>query len=166
MTDEKTHGRARRLLAERSFAELGREDAAWLEHHLEGCPGCRAYAEATTQAIAALRMSGAVAPPLLVDATRRSVRLYARRLQETESRNWMLVLSCAPAAIWGALLQPYLWRAFRWLAEGLNVPDPAWQAAFVIVYLVPGIAVAAAFLGRRRPPHLISPSGVSTRRIR
>ena len=163
MTNEKTHRRARQLLGERSFAELNREDTAWLEQHLEECSKCAGFAESVAKAIAALRMSTAVAPPSLVAATRRSVRIHARLVQQTESRERMLMLSCALAAIWGALLQPYLWRVFRWVAEGLNVADPVWQATFVIAYLLPGIAAAAAFLGRRRT-HIISPARLSGRR--
>ncbi|HEY2930763.1 MAG TPA: hypothetical protein VGK99_03385 [Acidobacteriota bacterium] len=165
MTNEKTHRRARHLLGERSFTELNREDTAWLEQHLEACPECAGFAESVAQAITALRMSTAVAPPALVAATRRSVRIHARFLQQTESRERMLMLSCALAAIWGALLQPYLWRVIRWVAEGLHMPDPVWQATFVVAYLLPGIAAAAAFLGRRRTEDVASP-GVSGRRTR
>jgi hypothetical protein len=50
-----THERARRLAAERLDMVLGAGDAAWLDEHLVGCPGCRSVAAAYEADRVALR---------------------------------------------------------------------------------------------------------------
>lgn len=154
MNQQDIHQRARRLVADQAIEGLRSDDNAWLEQHLEGCRDCAAYTASASRAVQALRLASVTADPALVQATRRSVRIYAERLRENESRQRLLVISCILAAIWGAALQPYLWRGFHWLGTVLNLPDLAWQAAFLMFWLLPGVIVALIFICHPRTAHL------------
>ena len=146
MSRQDDHQRASYLIAERMIAALGEEDALWLESHLELCATCAAEGDSTARAVGTLRMASEMPDPGLVRATQRTARLYASRLGETESQRRMFVVSVVVAAMWGALLQPYLWQLFGWLGGVLSLSEPVWQTVFLMTWLVPGIAVALVLI--------------------
>lgn len=133
------HQRARRLILDLKAMGLEQEESRWLDRHLDECAKCAAYAVSTERALAVLRMASETPSPTLVRATEFSVRRSARNLGDVESSRRMIVVSCCLAAAFGAVFQPYLWRLFGWAGAYLNLPDPAWQAAFVAMWLLPGI---------------------------
>ena len=150
--NQNAHERARQWITEAALGGLGSDEAVWLGEHLNSCPQCTAWAGLVGRSTAMLRMTAEMPDPGLVRATERSARLYARRLEEREARNRWLMASCAMAALWGALLQPYLWRLFGWLGAATDLPDPVWQTAFVWMWVLPGIVGALLLVGRRWQP--------------
>lgn len=144
------HERARQLLTEAWIEDLGADDAAWLSSHVASCERCARFAAGLQESVSLLRSARIHAEPALVDASKRSARLYAERVRETQNRFRLLAVSCVLSAIWGGVSLPWLWRAFVWIGQAAKVPDAVWQAAFVLFWLLPSVVAAVALFG---PPH-------------
>ena len=152
MRSQGVHLEARQLIAERILDTLADGKTVWLEEHLSGCPECAAYADAIRRSVGILRTTTELPEAALVRATERAASRYALRLRERESANRMIVLSCFMAALWGAMVQPYVWRLFAWLGTAIDLPVPVSQTAFVMTWVFPGIVGALLLIGRRNPP--------------
>jgi predicted anti-sigma-YlaC factor YlaD len=142
---EDLHERARRLAADSWIDPVSEQETVWLRSHLESCESCRRFASGVEEGIVALRSARIQADRRLVEATQRSVRVYAERVRETRSRVRLLAISCVLSVVWGGVTLPWLWRGCAWLGRAARLPDPAWQAAFVLFWLLPS-AVAALLL--------------------
>jgi hypothetical protein len=150
------HQRAREAMADAMAGMPETGERAWLESHRRECAACAQTAERMREAVTALRSAPVRADAALVEATRRSVRPYAERLGETESRMRMVLVSSALAAVVGAVSLPYLLRALAWLGGFAGLPEAAVVAAVVVVWLVPGLLAALAV--SRRPQFDVPPA--------
>lgn len=139
MSTDAIHERARQLVLDQNIDDLTPDDARWLQEHLGACETCARYADVTEAAISTLRLTSETPSPTLVRLTKRSVRMATGHIGDAESRRRMLIVSCSLAGAWGLLLQPYIWRLFAWAGDYVGLPDPAWQAVFVMMWLLPGI---------------------------
>ena len=143
------HERARDLALTAWLEQLPPPDAAWLRSHLNDCAECAHFAAAITDGVGALRAAPLQADAALVEATKRSVRIYAARVRENQSRVRMLATSCVLSVIWGGVSLPWLWRAFAWLGEAISLPAPIWQTGFVLFWMAPSAVVAVLLLAPR-----------------
>lgn len=148
MNTLREHDRARRLVLDRSGEALNDDDARWLDDHLDHCASCAAVAAAAGRAIGILKSVSEAPSPTLVRATQRALRAAAGSIREAESHRRMVVISSVLAAAWGAAMQPLLWKLLGWIGARLDLPDPVWQAAFMMMWLLPGI-VAVLLLAHR-----------------
>ena len=146
---ENLHERARDLALTAWLEELPPPDATWLRSHLNDCAECAHFAAAISDGVGALRAAPLQADTALVEATKRSVRIYAARVRENQSRVRMLAISCVLSVIWGGVSLPWLWRAFAWLGEAMSLPGPVWQMGFVLFWMAPSAAVAVLLLAPR-----------------
>ncbi len=146
---EGIHDRARRLMADRAIGILKEDEARDLETHLAECPDCADAASALNLGVQVIRSVPVRVDVELVQATRRSVRLYAERLRENDVRMKMMIVSCALAAAVGAFSLPYFFRVATWLGGLLSFPQFVLYAGMAVFWLVPGLVVAIAILARR-----------------
>jgi len=77
---EELHARAERLLAQERVEGISASEQEWLRRHLGECAACTARADATEEAIRALRGLSASMPRTLASRTQMRVRLRARQL--------------------------------------------------------------------------------------
>jgi len=141
------HERARSLLLDSWLEPVPAAEQQWLRSHMEQCAECTQFASALEAGVAGLRAAAPRPESAVVEATKRSVRLYAERLREHRSRVRMLAISCVLSVIWGGASLPLLWRGFAWLGHAWQLPDAAWQIGFVVFWLAPSALTAIALLG-------------------
>lgn len=153
------HERARQLIACAGAEHLAEPQQAWLKKHLEGCPSCRECAETAEQLLRFIRAIPIAADRSLVQTTQMRVRVRARELRQRRERLVLVALSCALVAISSALTTPLIWRGFEWLGRWNQVPNPVWQAGFVLFWVAPTIAAALLFLAHGT--HLHGSNGAS-----
>jgi anti-sigma factor RsiW len=150
---EDDHERAKKLIDTGHVEGLEANDRAWLDEHLEACPGCAARAQVTERALKSLRLAVAPVSPSLVSSTQQRVRLRARELREQRARMRALWLSCALSWMLGVLTAPLLWWALEGLARRTDLPKAIWLAAFPLLWTVPAAAVSAVLVWwRARTP--------------
>jgi hypothetical protein len=149
MTDN-LHERAQALLLDSWLGDLAPADQQWLRSHMESCGECAQFAGAIDIGVAGLRSAAPLPERAVVEATKRSVRLYAERLRETQSRVRMLAISCVLSVIWGGASLPLLWRGFAWLGGAFALPEAAWQAGFVLFWIAPSVITAVVLLAPKQ----------------
>ncbi len=142
---EDVHQRATHLISVERVEGLAPGERMWLEEHLEHCADCAAQAQATEEALRALRAISVPVRPALVTTTQFRVRMRARELQEQKARMRALWLACALSWVLGALTAPFLWQATEWVAERFALSMAVSVALFVLAWSVPA-AVGAAVL--------------------
>jgi predicted anti-sigma-YlaC factor YlaD len=131
----------------------------WLQSHLEGCPSCREYADAVERLVRSLRAVPLAADRSLVRSTQMRVRVRARELRQRRERFALVVLSCALVAISSALTTMLVWQGFAWLGRWNQLPNPVWQAGYVLFWIAPTIAAGVLFLAHGT--HLSGSNGAS-----
>jgi len=147
--NEDVHERAQKLIDAWHVEGLAASDRAWLETHLEACPGCAARAQATEHALSALRVAVLPVNPSLVSSTQQRVRLRARELREHQARMRALWVSCALSWLLGVLTAPLLWWTLEWLTQRAALPKAVWLMAFPLLWTLPAAAVGAVLAWRR-----------------
>jgi anti-sigma factor RsiW len=162
---EDAHKLAREQMADAMLGILEKAEQRRLEEHLRQCSECANAAGAMREAVGALRAAPVQADPALVNATRRSVRLYAERLREAESQRRMVLISSAMAAVAGAITLPYLFRAFAWAGGYLGVSEVALYVAVLAIWLVPGLLAALAISRQPRTDLPMAHSGPDRRMV-
>lgn len=146
---EATHERAERLIDAELVEGIPAADRQWLEEHLEGCDRCRVRAEATARALQSLRSALLRVNPALVSATQLRVRLRARELREHQARMRALWISCALSWVLGAVTAPLLWWGVEWLGHHIALPQAVWFSVFLLLWIVPAVAVGAVMAWQR-----------------
>jgi anti-sigma factor RsiW len=142
--NEDIHKKAEGLITTARVEGLSDSDREWLSSHLEECAICAGRAENLVKMLVALRSIPITLDPAVVEATRRRVRMRARDLREDRSRMRALWVSCSLSWVLGIVTAPLLWQGFKWTGRHLALPDLAWQAAFLLWWLVPAAIVSGA----------------------
>ena len=140
------HDEARELITLGGTKDLSDAQQNWLHAHLEECAGCRDYAEAAGQVVAALRSMPLAADSRLVRATQMRVRFHASRLRETRERLWLVGMACLGVGLSATLTGPLLWRLFAWMGAWAGVSSWVWQASFTFFWIAPALVVSALLL--------------------
>jgi predicted anti-sigma-YlaC factor YlaD len=141
-----THDEAKELIALGESLSDARQD--WLRTHLEGCEGCRHYAEAVNGVVRTLRLIPLAADARLVRATQMRVRFHASRLRAARERMWLVAMACLGVGLSATLTIPLLWRLFAWMGEWAGVSPLVWQAGFVFFFFAPALVVGVLLLAR------------------
>ena len=97
----------------------------------------------------------------LVRTTQMRVRARASELRHRRERLAFVALCCTLVAISSALSTALVWRGFEWLGRWNDVPNPVWQAGFVLFWVAPTIAAGVLFLAHGT--HLSGSDGTSRR---
>jgi anti-sigma factor RsiW len=163
--NEDAHKQAREQMADAMLGILSEAERRQLDEHLHACADCANAATTMREAVGALRAAPVQADPALVNATRRSVRLYAERLQESESRMRMMLVSSAVAAVVGAVSLPFLFRLFAWMGAFFGIPQAALYVAVMAFWLVPGLLGALAVYRRSQSALHAAHSGPDRRTV-
>jgi predicted anti-sigma-YlaC factor YlaD len=127
---------------------LSTEQQRRLQAHLEGCAGCREYANAAGRAVAALRSVPLAADARLVRATQMRVRFHAARLRETRERMWLVGMACLGVGLSATLTVPLVWKLFAWMGEQAGVSSAVWQAGFAFFWIAPALVVSLLLVAR------------------
>ena len=141
------HQQARELIAY-GWQGLTDSQQTWLRTHLDECPSCREYGQATEQVVRSLRSVSVAADLVLVQKTQLRVRLRARQLQQGQERQWLVWMACILVGLSAAITTPFLWQGFHWLGEWAQVSTPVWQVGFIVFWISPALAASLIFLAR------------------
>ncbi len=143
------HERAQRLLAESVVEGLRPADETWLREHLAACPECALEAEATQNALRALRAVPVNVPRDLAARTQLRVRLRAQETSTAPNGSFWLWVVTAASWLLGVFSAPLVWRGFAWLGANFGLPKLAIEMGFVLWWAVPALAAVAAVLHQR-----------------
>jgi anti-sigma factor RsiW len=136
------HDEARRLLARDRVEGLTATERAWLDAHLEECPGCAGEAALLRAALERLRSTAHVAPAELVQRTRRVVRLRSASRGTERGSVVPLWAAVALSAVWTVATAPLAWWACAWIGRAAGLPDVVWQAGFLLWWFLPATLLA------------------------
>lgn len=142
------HERAQALIALADTQKVTAADHTWLNHHLEECPECRAYARNTSDVIHALRSLPVAASSSLVAATQLRVRLRARELQLKQERLWLVWISCVLVTTSAGVSTLLAWRGWEWLGQQFRISSLTWQVCFVLIWMAPVLIASLLLLAR------------------
>jgi hypothetical protein len=141
-----SHARAEEWIAKERVEGLSAAEQELLTAHLSECVLCAEKANATTQALRALRTMAVPVPRDLARRTQFRVRLRAQELHLREPR-WRLVwLASAASWLFGAVTAPYVWRALEWLGTSTGAPKLLWQMSFGVWWALPAIVAGVILL--------------------
>jgi len=153
MTNE-MHARAEGLIAKERVEGISAADQEWLGQHLRECARCSDAANATQEALRALRTLSVQVPRELAARTQFRVRLRAQEMQAREPRWRLIWMMCGASWVAGAATAPYVWRGLEWFGHRVGLPDLVWKMGFGVWWALPAIVAAAVLLmegGERRP---------------
>lgn len=153
------HQRARSLIALGGPQALGADEQRWLDHHLQECESCSAYASNAREMIHALRSLPVAASSSLVSATQFRVRLRAQELRQRRERLWLVWMSCVLVTFSAGFTTIFAWRGWEWIGRQLQVSSLAWQVFFVLLWIAP--VLVASLLLMAHGTHLADQSGAS-----
>jgi len=145
---QRTHERARLLIAARHVEGISAADRVWLDTHLDACAPCSREASAVADAIGSLRAAPVHASAQAVWRTRLAVRRRAEELRSQRERAVALWSAVAIAAGWVLLTTPFAWWTFAALGRAARAPDAVWQAGFLLWWFLPATVLAAIMAGR------------------
>jgi len=141
-----THARAEEWIAKERVEGLSGAEQELLSTHLSECVLCAEKANATAEALRALRTMPVAVPRDLARRTQFRVRLRARELQLREPR-WRIVwLASAASWLFGAVTAPYVWRGLEWLGTTAVAPKLLWQMSFGVWWALPAIVAGVILL--------------------
>ncbi len=144
------HERAR-LLRDRAMVEgIAPEEQRWLDEHIDGCPDCSGYAKLSIRAVRALDSFAFEFDPAAALRVQNVIRSRADELAASEAHARRLVVGTAVAMLLTVTGSVAMWQPTQWLAGRLNLPSPAWQIAFVMLWLLPSLLLAVLPCFRRR----------------
>jgi anti-sigma factor RsiW len=138
------HERARQLMAAARIGDITRAERDWLDDHLASCRECAAESTSMDAAISFLRAAHVEASPELLLRTRRAVQQRAVELESAGTSSAPLWIATAVSTICMVLTAPFAWGVFGWAGRLVNIPQPIWQAAFVMWWFLPATLLAAA----------------------
>jgi anti-sigma factor RsiW len=143
------HERARQLATAARIEGVAGSERAWLDNHLAACGDCAKEAGALDAAIGSLRTLSFKAGAQVVNRTRLEVR---RRIEEREAEapRTVLWIAMVVSAGWMALTAPYVWRGLAWFGRAAGLPDPVWQASFLMWWFLPATLLGAVAVWRSR----------------
>jgi len=147
MTDN-VHERAQALVALADAQKVSSPDRTWLDHHLEECSACRAYASDTSDVIHALRSWPVAASSSLVAATQLRVRLRAQELQRRQERLWLVSISCVLVTLSAGFTTLLAWRSWEWFGQQLQISSLTWQVFFVLFGIAPELLASVMLLAK------------------
>ena len=148
--NRETHERARQFLAAARVESIAAGERDWLDGHLAACRECSAEAQALDAAIASLRALHVAASPELARRASLAMRRHAGQLDAERARMAPLWIATAMSAVWMVLTMPYVWRGFAWFGRVAYIPDPMWQAGFVLWWFLPATMLAAVAAWRHK----------------
>lgn len=141
-----THARVEEWIARQRVEGLSAAEQELLSTHLGECVPCAEKANATAEALRALRTMPVGVPRDLARRTQFRVRLRARELQLREPR-WRIVwLASAASWLFGAVTAPYVWRGLEWLGTTAGAPKLLWQLSFGVWWALPAIVAGVILL--------------------
>jgi anti-sigma factor RsiW len=141
------HARAKQLIDQHHVeGGLAAQDRAWLDAHLQDCPACSSRAQATENALRALRTEVIPFPSGLASRAQFRVRLRAQQLQEREPRSLAVWAVAGVSWALGIATAPYVWQLFAWMGERLHVPKLAWELGFGLWWLIPALIAGGILL--------------------
>jgi len=141
-----THARAEEWIVKERVEGLSAAEEELLGAHLSECVLCAEKANATAEALRALRTMPVAVPRDLARRTQFRVRLRARELQLREPR-WRIVwLASAASWLFGAVTAPYVWRGLEWLGTTAGAPKLLWQMSFGVWWALPAIVAGVILL--------------------
>ena len=141
-----THALAEEWIAKERVEGLSAAEQELLSVHLSECVFCAEKANATAQALRALRTMPVAVPRDLARRTQFRVHLRARELQLREPR-WRIVwLASAASWLFGAVTAPYVWRGLEWLGTTAGAPKLLWQMSFGVWWALPAIVAGVILL--------------------
>jgi hypothetical protein len=141
-----THARAEEWTAKERVEGLSAAEQELLSAHLSECVPCAEKANATAEALRALRTLAVAVPRDLARRTQFRVRLRAQELQMREPR-WRIVwLASAASWLFGAVTAPYVWRGLEWLGTTAGAPKLLWQMSFGVWWALPAIVAGVILL--------------------
>lgn len=145
---QRTHERARQLIAAKHVEGISAADREWLDTHLDACAPCSQEASAVGDAIGSLRAAPVVASAQAVWRTRLAVRRRAEELRSERERAVALWSAVAIAAACVLLSTPFTWWTFAALGRAVRAPDAVWQAGFLLWWFLPATVLAAIMAWR------------------
>jgi anti-sigma factor RsiW len=137
------HERAKGLVATARVEGISDNEREWLEHHLQGCPECAAFAGEMEHALRSLQQISVRVDPELVARTRRAVHLCAHEMSARQSQWFPLWVSCAISWVLGGITLPWVWRGIEWVGQYINLPSPVGILILIVWWALPTLAVAA-----------------------
>jgi hypothetical protein len=136
------HARAEALITQECVEGISAVEQQWLVEHLRECQRCTTVANATSQALRALRSISISVPRELASRTQFRVRLRAQQLDVSQPR-WRLVYAmCGASWVAGAATAPYVWRGLAWVGHHLGLPNLVWELGFGVWWALPAIVAA------------------------
>jgi predicted anti-sigma-YlaC factor YlaD len=140
------HARAKQLIDQHHVEGLPVKERAWLDAHLQECSECSAMAQATEQALRAMRTAAIAFPSGLASRTQFRVRLRAQELQAREPRSLAVWAIAGVSWALGIATAPYVWQIFAWAGARLHVPKLAWELGFGLWWLIPALVAGGILL--------------------
>src|SRR5256885_12161355 len=110
-----SHARAEEWIAKERVEGLSTAEQELLAAHLSECVLCAEKANATADALRALRTTSVAVPRDLARRTQFRVHLRAQELQLREPRWHIVWLASFASWLFGAVTAPYVWRGLEWL---------------------------------------------------
>ena len=138
-----THERARRLLAAATVEGISPMEEQWLKAHLSTCEECTKEASALEGAVVAFRSLRVVANDDMVRRTNLLVRRRAQELQARREHALPLWISVGMSTALVLVTTPYAWSLFAWFGRITYLPNPVWQAGFLMWWFLPATILAA-----------------------
>ena len=133
------HERARKLIDQHHVEGLAEGERRWLDTHLAGCEACAEIAQATENALRAMRSALIEFPAGLASRTQFRVHLRAQQLREREPRSLAVWTVAGLSWLLGIATAPYVWQLFAWAGERLRIPKLVWELGFGLWWLVPAL---------------------------
>jgi hypothetical protein len=126
------------------------DEQRWLHRHTEECAACRRYGELSRRAIRALDSFAFELDPEAALRVENAIRSRTNRLASTEfhgRRSFVGAVAAMLLTIAGSIA---MWQPVAWLAGRCNLPNPAWQMGFAMLWLLPSILLGILPLFRTR----------------
>jgi predicted anti-sigma-YlaC factor YlaD len=140
------HARAKQLIDQHHVEGLGAQDRERLDAHLQDCAECSALAQATENALRALRTETIPFPSGLASRTQFRIHLRAQQLDERAPRSLAVWAVAGVSWALGIATAPYVWQGFAWMGERLHVPKLALQLGFGLWWLIPAMIAGGILL--------------------
>lgn len=137
------HERARTLLDRAMVEGISADERRWLDTHTAQCDACSQYAELSRRTIAAL---DSFAFPLDSAAALRVRETVQHRAAGMAAHGW----AASIATLLTLLGSAAMYVSAAWLARQWSLPNPDWQIAFAIFWLLPSLMLDVALLVRGR----------------
>ena len=133
------HARARLLWDQAMMDGISPEEQRWLNSHIEECVECGRYGELSRRAIRALDSFAFELDPAAALRVENVVRSRANRLASYEFQDRRVLAGAAAALFLTTAGSMAMWQPAAWLAGRWNLPSPAWQIGFGMLWILPSV---------------------------